>query len=299
MTFTLGLDVGGTKIATVVLDNTGTVVEQLVVPTDGRGTSVIAQIWKLIDQSADSYTLTGVGIAVPGNVDPKTGTVISAPNISWSHVDLQALIAPALPISAEVAVINDANAAAWAEYRFGEHSPGDSFSMITVGTGIGGGFVINGRLLSGATGAGGEVGHLILIPDGETCGCGSKGCWERYASGSALHRAAVHAGWGPMGASHQLLDAVGTHPVAQELLETTVQHLVRGLDLVAGVLDPTVVVLGGGLGTDSTFFKSVAAHYHALNITPPRSRPRLRMAHLGTTAGAIGAADLARGNGEV
>ncbi|PRB43456.1 hypothetical protein CQ020_16915 [Arthrobacter sp. MYb23] len=299
MTFTLGLDVGGTKIAAVVLDHNGTVVDDSVVPTDGHGISVIAQIWNLIDQKASSHALGGVGVAVPGNVDPSSGTVISAPNIRWDHVDLPTLIEPALRGSAEVSVINDANAAAWAEYRFGEQNPGDSFAMITVGTGtgtgtgIGGGFVLNGRLLNGATGAGGEIGHLTLIPDGEACSCGSKGCWERYASGSALHRAAVQAGWGPEKASHQLLESVGTRPEAEKLA-TTIQHLIRGMGLVAGVLDPTVIVLGGGLGTDPVFFDSEVAYYQELRITPPRSRPRLGKAHLGPLAGAIGAADLAR-----
>lgn len=220
MTHTLGLDVGGTQIASVVLDDHGTIVEQSVDPTDGRGTSVIAQIWNLIDRAAAKHPLEGVGIAVPGNVDPQTGTVISAPNVSWNHVDLQALIAPALHGTAEVTVANDANAAAWAEYRFGGHHPGDSFAMITVGTGIGGGFVVNGRLLNGATGAGGEVGHLTLIPDGESCSCGSRGCWERYASGSALHRAAIQAGWGPDRASHQVLAQASDQAGAIDLVQT-------------------------------------------------------------------------------
>jgi glucokinase len=294
MTLTLGIDVGGTKIASVLLNNHGNVLEQSVISTDGDGTSVIAQIWNLIEHGAARHSLEGVGVAVPGTVDPKAGTVISAPNIHWNHVDLQALIEPALHGSAQVIVANDANAAAWAEYRFGGHTPGDSFAMITVGTGIGSGFIINDRIVNGATGAAGEVGHLTLVEDGEACSCVSQGCWERYASGNALQRAAIHSGWGPDRASYQLLDAVGTHPRAKEVLATTARHLIRGMDLMASVLDPTVIVLGGGLGTDPLFFDTVAAHHQALSIKPPRSRPRLAKAHLGPLAGAIGAADLAR-----
>jgi glucokinase len=254
---------------------------------------VIAQIWNLIDRAAARHSLDGVGVAVPGNVNPKTGTVISAPNIGWNHVDLQALMEPALHGATEVTVANDANAATWAEYRFGEHTPGDSFAMITVGTGIGGGFVVNDRLLNGATGAGGEAGHLTLIEDGEACSCGSNGCWERYASGSALHRAAIHAGWRPEGASHQVLSQAGYRADATGLVQTIVDHLVRGIGLVSSALDPSMIVLGGGLGSDPKFHAMVTKSYDTTVITPPRSKPRLRIAKLGARAGAIGAADLA------
>jgi glucokinase len=260
MNLTLGLDVGGTKIAAVVLNGDSTIVEQSVVPTDGQGTSVIAQIWDLIDRTAARHSLDGVGVAVPGNVAPESGTVISAPNIGWNHVDLQALIAPALPKGADVVVVNDANAA-WSEYRFGEHQHSTSFAMITVGTGIGGGAVVNGQLLTGAMGAGAEIGHLPLVTGGELCFCGSRGCWERYASGSALNRAALENGWGPARASHHVLESTATDQEARRLLGTVAGHMVQGLELVSSVLDPATIVLRGGLGSDPTFFGVVSAQY--------------------------------------
>ncbi|MGO4455301.1 ROK family protein [Arthrobacter sp. RAF14] len=293
MTLTFGIDVGGTKIATAVLNQHGTVIEESVVPTAGQGTAVVAQIWNLIDDASSRHTLHGVGIAVPGNVDPKTSTVIAAANIGWNHVDLEALVEPALRGSARVVIVNDANAAAWAEYRFGNHDPGDSFAMITVGTGIGGGFILNGRLLEGATGAGGEVGHLTLVEGGEVCSCGSRGCWERYASGSALHRSAARTGWGPEGASRIVLERAGEQNEATELVQAVVDHLIRGLCLVSSALDPSIIVLGGGLGSDPKFHAMVGESLASTVIPSPRAKPRLGIAKLGAVAGAVGAADLA------
>jgi len=218
MTFSLGLDVGATKIAVTLLDTDGTVLRAESVSTEAAGgDAVVAQIGAIVAAQAAESVLAGVGLAVHGDVDPASGMIALAPNIGWAGVDIAARIAPHLPKRTRLRVENDANAAAWAEYRFGGHPRADSFAMITVGTGIGGGFVLNGRLLSGAAGAG-EIGHLQLKPAGEGCPCGSRGCWERYASESALQRAAVAMGWGGPEASRALLAATATDPAARALV---------------------------------------------------------------------------------
>lgn len=294
MTYSLGLDIGGTKIATALLHHDGTVLHTATVPTAGSGPAVIDQIADLVTAHTGQQALSGIGLAVPGDVDPSTGVISSAPNIGWTDLDITGRIAPHLPPRTLVRVNNDANAAAWAEYRFGGHSRGDSFAMITVGTGLGGGFVLNGRLLRGATGAAGEIGHMPLEPSGEACTCGSRGCWERYASGSALHRAAIAAGWDTATAGRDLLAAAATDPAARYLVAGIAGHLVRGISLVTAALNPAQVILGGGLGTDRRFLAIVQEAQQSLETTPPRFRPIIRAATLGPLAGAVGAADLAQ-----
>jgi glucokinase len=290
---TFGLDVGGTKISAVVLNEAGIVLDHHLVPTGGSGTAVVQQIAELITAANDQHELLGVGVAVPGDVDPIRGVIRSAPNIGWKDLNLRAALRQSMTLETNLATHNDANAAAWAEYRFGGHRPEHSFAMITVGTGIGGGFVLNGQLLVGASGAAGEVGHLNLIPDGELCACGARGCWERYASGSALQRASQTAGWKSGSPSHDVLADAPNNDKARAVVTAAAQHLVRGIGIVAAAVDPSHVVLGGGLGSDPRFLQVVQEAYTGVDIMPPRSRPHLTAATLGPLAGAIGAADLA------
>jgi glucokinase len=294
---TLGLDVGGTKIATVVLDQNGTVLSHSKVPTAGHGPAVVHQILDLVSKALTEHEPVGIGIAVPGNVDPTTGTVICAPNIGWNSVDLRASLARAVPSSVQVTVENDANAATWAEYRYGGHTDANSFAMVTVGTGLGGGFVINGQLLRGANGGAGEIGHLPLVQEGDPCTCGARGCWERYASGTALRRAAQASGWTGPHASQAVLHEADSNPEAHALVLGIASHLAHGIELMTSALDPNTVVLGGGLGTDPRFLAAAREALAARTITPPRSRPALKSATLGPLAGAIGAADLAATHG--
>ncbi|MFC0675182.1 ROK family protein [Brachybacterium hainanense] len=132
-----------------------------------------------------------------------------------------------------------------------------------------------------------------MSPGGEPCSCGSRGCWERYSSGSALRRAARDRGFGREDTSHRVLATHADDPVARDLLDTVAAHFVDGLEVVSAVLDPSTVVLGGGLGTDPAFFDAVHTRYARQAITPPRSRPQLTRGRLGNLAGAVGAADLA------
>jgi glucokinase len=218
---------------------------------------------------------------------------VTAPNLRWRAVDVGALIVTRVRSDIPVRVDNDANAAAWAEFRFGEHQRDDSFVMITVGTGIGGGLVMNGQLLLGATGAAGEIGHMPHELGGLSCPCGSCGCWERYASGSTLHRLAAAAGWDDRTAGRDVLAATDSDPTARQLVGEVAGHLARGISLLSAALNPTKVVLGGGLGSDPRFVSIVNDALTIIGTTPPRLRPTVVPATLGSLAGAIGAADLA------
>ena len=286
----LGIDIGGTKIACGLVHPDGTVDEVATVPTAGTGQAVVDQVAALVEDYRTRHAPTAVGLVVPGGVDPRTGIVSAAANLDWTDLDLAAALR--LPPSITVHVDNDADAAAWAEHRFGGHPCGDSLVLITVGTGIGGGIVVDDRVVRGATGAGGEIGHLPLVPAGRPCECGSRGCWEQYASGRALHRAAQAAGW-PTGHA-ALREALHGTTSATEVVTEITTHLVHGITILTAVLDPARVLLGGGLGTDPAFLHFVHTAAAATKPTKPRATVPIRPATLGALAGVIGAADLAR-----
>ena len=287
----LGLDVGGTKIASGMVDLDGTVVEVATTPTREAGPEVIGQVAAIIDAYRARHDVTTVGLVVPGGVDPRTGVVTAAANLGWRDLDLVTRLSS--PV--RMYVDNDANAAAWAEHRFGRHPHGDSVVLVTVGTGLGGGIVVNDQVVRGFRGAGGEIGHVPLQPGGRACECGSHGCWEQYASGRALHRAAQAAGWGTATAGHDVLRAARQgNPIAAKIVAEVAAHLVHGIMVLTAVLDPAQVLLGGGLGTDPLFQPFVQHAAAEAELTLPRTRVPIRPASLGALAGVIGAADLAR-----
>ncbi|GAA0975368.1 ROK family glucokinase [Acrocarpospora macrocephala] len=292
---TLGLDIGGTKIASGLVGLDGTVAEADATPTLGSGRQVVDQVAEIIDTYRTRHPIDTVGLAVPGGVDPRTGIITAAPNLAWLGLDLADRLHTHLPSSIFVHVDNDAGAAAWAEHRFGRHRDGDSLLLVTVGTGLGGGVVANGALVRGFTGAGGEIGHLPLLPGGRTCECGSHGCWEQYASGQALHRAAQAAGWDTATAGYDILRAAHQgDSEAADVVAGVAAHLVHGIMILTAILDPARVLLGGGLGTDPLFHFFVQEAAAQAELTPPRARVPLHPASLGVMAGVIGAADLAR-----
>lgn len=256
--YSLGLDIGGTKIAAGLLDAEGNLTEVTNAPTRGLGAAAVDQIVEIVQRYADRFDLSAVGLAVPGGVDPRTGAISSAPNLDWHHLDIVAELAGRLSRPLAFRVENDASAAGWAEYRFGRHRAGDSLVLVTVGTGLGGAVVVDGHLVRGWTGAGGEVGHVALKPLGRRCECGSRGCWEQYASGTALTRAARRAGWGAATASRDVLTAAASGDErASGVVLAHAGHLVHGLAILTAVLDPAQVLLGGGLGTDERYLAFV------------------------------------------
>jgi predicted NBD/HSP70 family sugar kinase len=186
MGLTIGVDVGGTKIAAGVVDETGTILARTRVPTPADPQWAVGAIADAVKELRAEYNVTAVGVGAPGYIDRNRSTVIMAPNINWENEPLKARIEDLVDLP--TVIENDANAAAWGEFRFGAAVAHEDMIMITVGTGIGGGIVIDGRMHRGSFGVAGEIGHLNMVPDGLPCGCGGKGCWEQYASGRALRR---------------------------------------------------------------------------------------------------------------
>ena len=312
MTLTIGVDVGGTKIAAGVVNPDGTVVETQRRETpahEARATedAIIA----LVGELRQRHDVEAVGIGAAGYIDEKRATVLFAPNLAWRDEPLKATVEDSVGIP--VVVENDANAAAWGEFRFGAGADVDELLMVAIGTGIGGGIVLGGELFRGTFGIAGEFGHVKMVPGGRVCGCGNRGCWEQYASGNALVRDAremIRAG-SPM--AQHLRDLVdgdlealdGPHitqaardgdPLSIELLADVGAWLGVGLAGLTAAFDPGCLIIGGGVSdagdlllepTRRAFSRSLTGRGH-------RDEPVILQAELGPSAGFIGAADMAR-----
>jgi glucokinase len=186
MGLTIGVDIGGTKIAAGVVDEEGSILETVQVPTPPSPEGVVDAIVEAVRQVSTGHQIEAVGIGAAGYVDDKRATVLFAPNIYWRHEALKDKVEQRVGLP--VVVENDANAAAWGEYRFGAGQGHSDVICITLGTGLGGGIIIGNKLRRGRFGVAAEFGHVRVVPDGLLCGCGSQGCWEQYASGRALVR---------------------------------------------------------------------------------------------------------------
>jgi glucokinase len=312
MTLACGIDVGGTKIAGGVVDESGSVVEELRVESPATDAHAIeAAIEKLVTDLRTRHRIEAVGVGAAGYIDKARSVVLFAPNLAWRDLDLKADLETTLGLP--VVVENDANAAAWGEFQYGAGHDVDDLLLVTVGTGVGGGVVLDGSLYRGAFGVGAEIGHMRVVPDGIRCGCGNRGCFEMYASGSALVREArAAAGAGSLLAADVLdraggdVDAItgpliteaarAGDPFASEQLASLGRWLGEGIASLTAVLDPAVVVIGGGVSAADELLLDPARRAFAAHLTGRGHRPMLeiRKARLGNRAGLIGAADLSR-----
>jgi len=313
VTLTIGVDVGGTKIAAGVVDEEGRLLEVTRRETSATDPEKIeTSIADAVRELRQHHDVTAIGVAAAGFVDTDNGIVLFAPNIAWRDEPLRADLGPRVGLP--VVVENDANAAAWGEFRFGPARDVDDMVLITVGTGLGGGVVVDGRLLRGHVGVAGELGHVRMVPDGIRCGCGNRGCWEQYASGNALQREArtVASSESPYGARlrelasgdpDRLLGRMVTEAAmegdaaAVELLGDLGRWLGEGMAQIAAVLDPALFVVGGGVVEAGDLLIEPARVALGRTLTARTHRPDIPVvpATLGNEAGMIGAADLARG----
>lgn len=187
--YTIGIDIGGTKIAGALVDANGAIVREERVPSPaGDPDAMVDAVIGLIERLSEGHEVLGAGVAAAGFIDANQSTIIYAPNISWRNEPFKAKLEAKLNIP--VIIENDANAAAWAEFRYGAGRGYKHMIMLTIGTGVGGAVITDSHMLRGGFGIAGELGHIRVVPDGVLCGCGQHGCLESYASGSALLRAA-------------------------------------------------------------------------------------------------------------
>lgn len=312
MDLTIGVDIGGTKVAAGVVDLDGkilAVAKRETPASDPQATEdvIAAVVLELAERYAE---VSAVGIGAAGYIDAKRATVLFAPNLAWRNEPIKADIEKrvGLPIVVE----NDANAAAWGETRFGAGRGHSHIVCVTLGTGVGGGVVINGELYRGEFGIAGEFGHMQVVPGGLRCPCGNKGCWEQYASGTALVREArelaesgsplavglLELAGTPEGITGPLITQTATEgdPVAMELFEDLGHWVGVGLANLAAALDPGCFIIGGGVSDAGELLLRPTrdAYRRALTGRGYRPEAEIKQAELGADAGLVGAADLAR-----
>lgn len=312
MTLACGVDVGGTKIAGGVIDQDGTIVEELRVESPATDAEAIEEaIAGLVLELGTRHEIEAVGVGAAGYIDKSRSVVMFAANLAWRNLNLKAELEER--VNLPVIVENDANAAAWGEFTYGAGHDVDDLLLVTVGTGVGGGLVLDGELYRGAFGVGAEIGHMRVVPGGILCGCGNHGCFEQYASGSALVREARLAARGGSLLARDLLDRAGSDPdkitgpliteaaqagdpFALEQLVMLGKWLGEGIASLTAILDPAVVVIGGGVSEAGELLLAPIRSAFAAHLTGRGHRPSLevRKARLGNRAGIIGAADLAR-----
>ena len=317
----VGIDLGGTNIAVGIVDENGNLLFQNSTPTlpvhgqDDVIQRIADAVLNLIHQSALSTNdIVSVGIGCPGSIDKTTGTVLSACNLGFQNAPIVTKLQELLGLP--VYIENDANCAALAEATVGAASHAQSSVTITLGTGIGSGLVINGQLYGGFNGFGGELGHTVICADDELCTCGAKGCFEAYASATALARDTYRAAQkNPKSLLWTYRDSDGTFSAktafeaakcgditAQTVIAHYIKYLSIGLVNIIKILQPEIIVIGGGVSAagDALLKPLVkAVHSAAYNKwVSSEQKTKIVIAKLGNSAGIIGASMLGKDKGK-
>jgi glucokinase len=285
----VGIDIGGTKIAAGVVDEDGHILARLKreTPTT-EPLEVIDAIADITEEFRREHHIRAIGVGAAGFVDATQSTVLFAPHLAWRHEPLRDAVARRTGLP--VLVDNDANAAGWAEWRYGAAQNEADLVLITLGTGIGGAIVIDGQPYRGQFGIAGEFGHMQVVPNGNQCECGNQGCWEQYASGRVLTRRARAAATEGSDFGKILLAEAGGEVKAIEGHLVT-KHAQSGHDEAIEWIAEVGDWLGVGI---ANLAAALAAFSRTLTGRGYRAEARIVRAHLGPEAGLIGAADMAR-----
>ena len=308
----IGIDIGGTSIKGAAVNEKGKILERFSMPTelDPKGfdtiNALISLIKEFIHDNQYEQELVGIGIGIPGVIDTKRGIVCSSANLKWENFDIMSLFKKAFPYP--IRITNDANAAAFGEAKFGGGKNYESSIMITLGTGIGGGVVINGELFEGNEGKGTELGHMVVEVNGRTCGCGRKGCLEAYASATGLIRSTKSAmDTHPSSLMHQIAKEQGKidgrvafrackagDPAGIEVIDKYIYYLSEGLLNYCNIFRPNVIILSGGIANVGQYLLDRVNTYLEEHWYGYKNSPAVPvvLGELGYDSGIIGAAAL-------
>lgn len=313
MGHTVGIDIGGTKVLGGVVDETGALIKRARRDTPAEGgvalTQAIADVALELMNDGD---IESVGVSVAAFISADRKTILATPNIKdWNGVNLDYELTTRIGLP--VVIENDANSAAWGEFKFGAGRGKENILMLTVGTGIGGGIVVNSNLHRGSFGIAAEIGHLRIVPNGLLCGCSARGCFEQYGSGTALLRHAREAIQAhPDRASNILNRGDGSiegvkgsaiteaardgDELALSIFEITGDYIGAGVASLAVILDPEAVVIGGGVidAGDILLNPIRTGMEKYMPFAGKHPHPQIIGAQLGNEAGLVGVADLAR-----
>jgi glucokinase len=312
----IGVDLGGSKILSAVVDAHGKILASDYRPTQAEEgiNAVVNNILKSARAATEKSQIplaqiAAIGLGAPGISNPETGIIYRSPNLpDWHHVPLRDIVATSL--KKKVFLINDANAAALGEMEYGAAKGCRNFIYITISTGIGGGIIIDGELYTGATGMAGEVGHIVVEPDGIPCNCGGIGCWELYASGSAIARRArekiqqgrktrlLKIAGGDLDKIDALLieKAAGQgDTLARKLVAETARYLGIGLGSLINIFNPELIVFGGGLSKmGDALLEPAIREAGRRSYQDAYKAVKFALTELGDNSGVLGAAVYAR-----
>lgn len=306
--YAFGVDIGGTTVKLGLFDEEGQLLDKWEIPTDKSncGAKIIPDITasivtKMSEKQIAVENIAGIGVGAPGAVDDRGTLVGGAVNIGWKPFNIPEAFGAYIKVP--VVVANDANAAAYGELWQGGGKGYGSMVAVTLGTGVGGGIVVNGKLLTGATGAGGEIGHIHLEDnEADTCGCGNRGCLEQYASATGIVRLAKRRLAKDNRESvlrneeltaKTVFDGVKAgDEVAVEIAEQFGDYLGKGLAAVAAVVNPEAFVIGGGVSKAGEILLSFVETSFKKYVFAPCAGAKFALAELGNDAGIYGAAGL-------
>ncbi|WP_156114832.1 ROK family protein [Paenibacillus sp. FSL R5-0345] len=306
--YVVGIDLGGTKIAAALFDSKGVLLNRELMETAGARTAeeVVQRMIGMIRSVSEGRPLIGVGLASPGAVNSQDGIVIHGTNLpEWDNVPLKRWMESELGV--EVKVVNDANAAAWGEYVRGAGKGSNNMVYVTFSTGIGAGIVMDGELLLGTNSFAGELGHNIIDPSGTECSCGRYGCWEVFASGTAIRDMALRRMESGTSMITELANRSGEKinsrhvfeamalkdPVAVEVIERTIHYMAIGLANAVHTFNPDRIVIGGGVSkAGELLFPALREKTEELVMKPYKGTYTIESAGLRDDVGLIGAAAL-------
>ena len=305
--YVFGIDVGGTTVKCGLFTVKGELLEKWEIPTrtENNGAAILPDVAetvlkKISEKNLDKEEVAGIGIGVPGPVNDK-GVVLKAVNLGWGIMDVNEILGGLTGLAVQAG--NDANVAALGEMWRGGGQGFQNMVLVTLGTGVGGGVILGGRILTGATGAAGEIGHIhIEDKEADTCGCGNHGCLEQYASATGIVRLAKRRldadnkdsvlRQGEVSAK-TVFDAVKAgDEVACEIAEQFGQYLGKGLAAIAAVVNPEAFVIGGGVSKAGDILCQYITKYYEKYAFHGCKNAQFKLATLGNDAGIYGAAKL-------
>src|SRR5699024_932075 len=299
MDYSIGVDIGGTKVAIAIVNQNGEIMQGKVIPTDLTisAEKMIAvmcdKINKITDQSTVVYKeIIGIGIGAPVPLDSKNGMITCPPNLqTWRDIPIQQLVQQSFSIP--VTLENDANVAALAEKWIGAGQGNDDFTYITVSTGVGSGIVADGKLLRGRKGNAGDIGHTVVVPSLGQCSCGQYGCLESIVSGTAIAK----RGSSIMNEDLTTKEVFDLYAAGHSKIVDYIESVLRVLGVacvsIINTLDPEKIVIGGGVSNvGAPLFDSVQAYVNQYALNPTGRQTEIVPAQLGENAGVVGAAAL-------
>ncbi|MGN0819365.1 MAG: ROK family protein [Christensenellaceae bacterium] len=304
----IGVDIGGTNVKIGLVDKSGKVFEKSMIKTkrDSTGVKVFCDVKEEICRliNGKDFNLLGIGMGIPGLIDDKRGAVICSGNLDWLNVDAVSYLKSQFSVPVKIA--NDANVAALGEAKFGTGKNYSDIVLLTLGTGVGSGIIIDGKIFSGNCSAGAEIGHMIIHPHGNSCTCGGQGCLEAYASATALKKATAlamenhkdSAMWSIGGVEHvsgkTAFEYYDKDIYAKQVVDEYIDDLSVGVINVANIFRPQAIILGGGISLEGEKLlkplnEQLNKHIFAKDLGP---RVDLLLATLKNDAGFLGAAAL-------